>query len=230
MQWTLHQIILLCATDKDTLTSVNTKCCRSAFPVGVCYSSIITCLQFVLGPKSGQRRKRRKHTHTSPQQGIMGAAILHLIVAQQQAECGAAGRRVRRRTKNGPDSSRDRCHVAEDVQGHRWGPLENLGDCTSSQGPPTRTCAVNAAAERDPAPVLSRYRRPAKAQREASTWLPTQGGRRLDFHLPISTAWLPKSAQALLQNVQKKKKRIEKCAHFQNYVHFSKLPTLISAS
>ncbi|CAK6962249.1 unnamed protein product [Scomber scombrus] len=118
----------------------------------------------------------------------MGAAILHLIVAQQQAECVVAGRRVRRRTKNGPDSSRDRCHVAEDVQGHRWGPLENLGDCASSQGPPTRTCSVNAAAEQDPAPVLSRYRRPAKAQREASTWLPTQGRRRLDFHLPISTA------------------------------------------
>jgi len=118
----------------------------------------------------------------------MGAAILHLIVAQQQAECGVAGRRARRRTKNGPDPSRDRCHVAEDVRGHRWGPLENLGDCTGSQGPPTRTCAVNAAAERDPAPVLSRYRLPAQAQREASTWLPTQGRRRLDFHLPISTA------------------------------------------
>ncbi len=215
MQWTLHQIKLLCATDKDTLTSVNAKCCRSAFPVGVCYSSIITCLQFVLGPKSSQRRQRRKthiHTHIS-QQGIMGAAILHLIVAQQQAECGVAGRRVRRRTKNGPDSSRDRCHVAEDVQGHRWGPLENLGDRTSSQGPPTRTCAVNAAAERDPAPVLRRYRRPAKAQREASTWLPTQGRRRLDFHLPESAAWLPKSVQALLQNVQK---RIERCALCQN--------------
>lgn len=54
----------------------------------------------------------------------MGAAILHLIVAQQQAECGVASRRVRCRTKNGPDPSRDRCHVAEDVRGHRWGPLE----------------------------------------------------------------------------------------------------------
>lgn len=198
MQWTLNQIKLLWATDEDTLTSVNTKCCRSAFPVGVCYSSIITCLQFVLGPESGQRRKRRgeKNAHTSHSKGLWSAAILHLIVAQQQAECGVAGRRVRRRTKNGPDSSRDRCHVAEDVRGHRWGPLENLGDCTSSQGPPTRTCAVNAAAEQDPAPVLSRYRRPAKAQREASTWLPTQGRRRLDFHLPISAAWLPKPAQA----------------------------------
>ena len=54
----------------------------------------------------------------------MGAAILHLIVAQQQAECWVANRRVQRRTKNGPDPWRDRCHVAQDVQGHRWRPLE----------------------------------------------------------------------------------------------------------
>lgn len=215
MQWTLHQIKLLCVTDEDTLTSVNTKCCRSAFPVGVCYSSIITCLQFVLGPEFGQRRKRwgEKKPHTSHSKGLWSAAILHLIVAQQQAECGVAGRRVRRRTKNGPDSSRDRCHVAEDVRGHRWGPLENLGDRASSQGPPTRTCAVNAAAEQDPAPVLSRYRRPAKAQREASTWLPTQGRRRLDFHLPISTAWLPNRhrQESLCSTAECAKKDWEMC-------------------
>lgn len=107
----------------------------------------------------------------------MGAAILHLIVAQQQAECGVASRRVRRRTKNGPDPSRDRCHVAEDVRGHRWGPLEkNLGDRVCSQEHPTRTCAVNAAAEEDPAPVLSRYRRAAESQRDTSTRLPTREG------------------------------------------------------
>lgn len=47
----------------DTLTRVNTNCCGSVFPVGVCYSSIITCLQIVLGLKSGQRRKRRENTH-----------------------------------------------------------------------------------------------------------------------------------------------------------------------
>lgn len=108
----------------------------------------------------------------------MGAAILHLIVAQKQAECGVAGRRVRRRTKNGPDSSRDGCHVAVDVRGRRWGPLENLGDRTSGQGPPTRTCAVNAAAERDRAPVLSRYRRRGRPARRCQT----RRRRRLNFH------------------------------------------------
>lgn len=50
----------------------------------------------------------------------------------------------------------------------RWGPLENLGDRTSSQGPPTRTCAVNAAAERHRAPVLSRYRRRGEASAAAA--------------------------------------------------------------
>lgn len=94
----------------------------------------------------------------------------------------------------------------------------------SSQGPPTRTCAVNAAAERDPAPVLSRYRRPAKSQREASTWLPTQGRRRLDFHLAISAARLRISTGVTAECT--KKKRIEKCAVFQNCMHFNKLSTL----
>lgn len=70
MQWTSHQIKLLCVTDKDTLTSENTKCCRSAFPVGVCYSSIITCLQFVVGPESGQRRRGRKKKSTSHSKGL----------------------------------------------------------------------------------------------------------------------------------------------------------------
>lgn len=64
MQWTLHQITFFCALDKDTLTSVNSKCCRSAFPVRVCYSRIITCLQVVLGPNSGRKRKENTHTHT----------------------------------------------------------------------------------------------------------------------------------------------------------------------
>lgn len=132
--------------------------------------------------KGGAGRETNTQTHTCvSQQRIMGAAILHLIVAQKQAECGVAERRARRRTKNGPDSSRDRCHVAVDVRGHRWGPLENLGNCTRSQGPPTRTCAVNAAAERALAPALSRYRRTAKAQRESSTRLPAQRRRRLDL-------------------------------------------------
>lgn len=181
------------------------KCCRSAFPIGVCYSSIITCLQFVLGPKSGQRRKRsgkKKHTHIS-QQGIMGAAILHLIVAQQQAECGVAGRRVRRRTKNGPDSSRDRCHVAEDVWGHRWGPLENLGDCASSQGPPTRTCAVNAAAERDPAPVLSRYRQPGKSKQGGQHMAANPGKEKATFPFIHKRGLITKSAQAGKLTVEK---------------------------
>lgn len=155
----------------------------------------------------------------------MGAAILHLIVAQQQAECGVAGRRVRCRTKNGPDSSRDGCHVAEDARGHRWGPLENLGDWMSSQGPPTRTCAVNAAAERNPAPVLSRYRSPGKSQREASTWLPTQGRRRLDFRLAISAARLTNQHRLYCRMCKKgMRNRL-----IQNYMHFSVRPTLIRA-
>lgn len=67
----------------------------------------------------------------------MGAAILHLIVAQQQAECGVAGRRVRRPKKNGPDPSRDGCHVAEDVRGDTDGdPWKTLGTVRAAKGLP----------------------------------------------------------------------------------------------
>ncbi|CAG09108.1 unnamed protein product [Tetraodon nigroviridis] len=52
----------------------------------------------------------------------------------------------------------------------------NLGDGACSQGPPIRTCAVNAAAEEAPAPVQSRYRRAAPSQRETSARLPTREG------------------------------------------------------
>lgn len=114
--------------DKHPSMSANTKCCWRAFPVGVCYSSIITCLQFVLGPKCGQRRKRRKsHTekHIS-QQRDYGCSY-------SSSHCGSkpggvfGGRRVSCRTKNGPDSSRDRCHVAADVQGTQMGTPGKLG-------------------------------------------------------------------------------------------------------
>ncbi|KAK5880239.1 hypothetical protein CesoFtcFv8_023287 [Champsocephalus esox] len=122
----------------------------------------------------------------------MGAAILHLIVAQQQAACGVAGRRVRLPDEEWTRLVEGQVPCGRGCAGTQMGTPGKLGGLHtvvhSSQGPPTRTCAVNAAAERDPAPVLSRYRRPATAYREASTWLPTQGRRRLDFLLPISAA------------------------------------------
>lgn len=165
MQWTLHQIKLLYEPDKNPSTSVNTKCFWRPFPVGVCYSSIITCLQFVLGPKCGQRRKIRKsHTekHIS-QQRDYGCSY-------SSSHCGSkaggvfwwagalvAGRRMDQ-TRRGTGAMWQRM-----CRGRRWGPLENLGDGASGQGPPTPTWTENAAAERDAAPVLSRYRQSSES-------------------------------------------------------------------
>lgn len=81
-----------------------------------------------------------------------------------------------------------------DTDGDPW---KNLGDCTSSQGPPTRTCAVNAAAERYPAPVLSRYRRPAKAQREAKHMAANPGKEKARFPFSSEHGLITKTVQAV---------------------------------
>lgn len=52
------------------------------------------------------------------------------------------------------------------------------------------------------------------------------GKEKARFPFTHKRGLITKSAQALMQNVQK---RIEKCALFQNYVHFTKLPSLIRA-
>lgn len=96
---------------------------------------------------------------------------------------------------------------AVDADGDPWKKKkeENLGDRASSQRashPYLR--AVNAAAERDPAPVLSRYRRAAKSQREAKRVAANPGKEKARFPFSRERGPITNSAQASLQNPKKK--------------------------
>lgn len=75
--------------------------------------------------------------------------------------------------------------MCRDTDGDPW---KNLGDGARGQGPPIPTCAVNAAAEEDPAPVQSRYRRAAASQRGTGARLPSREGRRLAVRLAVAKA------------------------------------------
>lgn len=221
MQWTLHQIKLVCATDKDTLTSVNTKCCWSAFPVGVCYSSIITCLQFVLGPKSGQRRKRRRggrDTHTHLKARDYGCSY-------SSSHCGSTTGRVwgGRQACTSPDEEWTRLVEGQvpcgrGCAGTQMGTPGKLGglyeqprashpylccECCSWTG--SGTCSKQIQAT-------------SKSTEGGQHMAANPGKEKARFPFTHKRSLITKSAQALLQYVQN---RIEKCALFQNYVHFS---------
>lgn len=174
----------------------------------MCYSSIITCLQFVLGPNYGQRREKKEtHTHTGThtwtrrrlRAGDYGCSY-------SSSHCGSTTGRVwggkqacTAQHEEWTRSVEGQVPCGRGCARTQMGtPGNNVGERARSQGPRVRTCAVNAAAEEDAAPVQSRYRRSAETQGESSTQLPARQGEgslslqpspRRHYHIAITTAF-----------------------------------------
>ena len=218
-QWTLHQIKRLRATDEDTLTSANAKCCRSAFPVGVCYSSIITCLQFVLGPKSGQRREKKeeKHTYTHT------LTHTHLTArdygcSYSSSHCGSTTGRVwgGRQACTLPDEEWTRL-VEGQVPCGRGCAGTQMGTPGKLGGPHERPRASHpylcceCCSWTGSGTCSKQIQATGKSTEGGQHMAANPGKEKARFPFTHKRGLITKSAQALLQNVRGKKKDWEMC-------------------
>lgn len=214
MQWTLHQIKLLCLTDKDTFTSVNTKCCWSAFPVGVCYSSIITCLQFVLGPKSGQRRKRRENTHTHRHLTARDYGCSYF-----SSHCGSTTGRVwggrQACTAPGEEWTRlveGQVPCGRGCAGTQMGTLGKLGGLNEQPRASHPYLCCECCSWTESGTCSKQIQTTSEITEGGQHMAANPGKEKARFPFSHKRRPITKSAQALLQHVQKKKKDWEMCS------------------
>lgn len=78
-------------------------------------------------PKEEKKEITHRKTHFIAKGLWVQLFFILLWLQTSQSAWWQAGRRTSRRAKNGPDSSREGCHVAADVQGTQMGTPGKLG-------------------------------------------------------------------------------------------------------